>query len=385
MKQGIGSRKKTSVTVAKWKHPTFKYRVSWIQGGNARDKGFHRKKDAEAWAEEKEAELLAFGPLSDLTHDERSTVIDTRADLSRADMTLRNAVNIALDRHAKESVSDVPVSDLIQIVLRDREKAGRSERYLQDIQSRSKPFESAFGSRLVSSIERSEIETWLDSLGVAPRTRNNYLNTVRLLFNDAVSRKLCDENPATEITESKIIQKEAGIFTPEQMTEFIKVVDSSLLPAVLLSGFAGIRREEVSKLRWNAVNMAQKTIYISAEIAKLGKIRYVPIEDNLLEWLTPYADLTGPIWPPDGDGKLSRARAALKKKGHDTPENALRHSYGSYHLAEWNDINQTAQNMGNSPKMILESYRKAVPKSVASAYWSISPDPGNVVRFEKVS
>jgi len=55
--------------------------------------------------------------------------------------------------------------------------------------------------------------------------------------------------------------------------------------------------------------------------------------ENLKEWLLPYADRSGKLWPLSHmqfyrDLETARAKAGISK----WPSNALRHSYASYHL-----------------------------------------------------
>jgi hypothetical protein len=52
----------------------------------------------------------------------------------------------------------------------------------------------------------------------------------------------------------------------------------------------------------------------------------------------------------------------------------MRHSFGSYHVAQFNDIPALAVQMGNSPDIIERHYRKAVRPKEAHQYWSLTPD-----------
>ena len=55
------------------------------------------------------------------------------------------------------------------------------------------------------------------------------------------------------------------------------------------------------------------------------------------------------------------------------PSNALRHSFGSYHLARFNDAPALALQMGNSPAMIFKHYREVVRPQEAEKFWNIRP------------
>ena len=68
--------------------------------------------------------------------------------------------------------------------------------------------------------------------------------------------------------------------------------------------------------------------------------------------------------------EADRERAALLAKW---PQNALRHSFGSYHLARFPDAAALALQMGNSPAMIFKHYRELVKPADAAKYWEIKP------------
>ena len=98
--------------------------------------------------------------------------------------------------------------------------------------------------------------------------------------------------------------------------------------------------------------------------------------ENLKEWLLPYANRSGKLWPLEArvefyrDLETARANAGINK----WPSNALRHSYASYHLAYHQNAAALALQMGHtSQAMIFSNYREVVTKQDAERYWSITP------------
>ncbi|HMF46809.1 MAG TPA: hypothetical protein VKE29_09060, partial [Candidatus Udaeobacter sp.] len=75
-----------------------------------------------------------------------------------------------------------------------------------------------------------------------------------------------------------------------------------------------------------------------------------------------------------------RERATLRA---EWPQNALRHSFGSYHLAQFNDAAKLALEMGNSPSVIFRHYRQLVKPKQAERYWKLEPvaDGKQIVAF----
>jgi hypothetical protein len=54
-------------------------------------------------------------------------------------------------------------------------------------------------------------------------------------------------------------------------------------------------------------------------------------------------------------------------------QNALRHSFISYRLAEIQDVNRIALEAGNSPQMIFRHYRELATPEQARTWFAIGP------------
>ena len=65
----------------------------------------------------------------------------------------------------------------------------------------------------------------------------------------------------------------------------------------------------------------------------------------------------------------------------------MRHTFGSYRLAQCQDAAKVSLEMGNSPQMVFAHYRELVKPKDAERYWDIKPAPksGNVVAFEEAA
>ena len=67
------------------------------------------------------------------------------------------------------------------------------------------------------------------------------------------------------------------------------------------------------------------------------------------------------------------------------PNNGLRHSFGSYHVAHFQNLNMTALQMGHTTTdTLFKHYRNyRIRKKDADAYWELAPAPADkrVVAF----
>ena len=71
----------------------------------------------------------------------------------------------------------------------------------------------------------------------------------------------------------------------------------------------------------------------------------------------------------------NRLEKAKKSAGiTEWPNNALRHSFASYHLAAFQDASALALELGHSTtRMIFQHYRALVTRSAGESYWQIMP------------
>jgi integrase len=120
------------------------------------------------------------------------------------------------------------------------------------------------------------------------------------------------------------------------------------------------------------MDFSSKLIEVTASKAKSARRRFVKIPPNLLEWLRPYRQMRGKVTPIDYRELLDKARERAKIS--DWPNNALRHSFASYHLAKFTNASALALELGHTnSNLVFQHYRQVVRPSEAKRYWKIAP------------
>jgi hypothetical protein len=104
---------------------------------------------------------------------------------------------------------------------------------------------------------------------------------------------------------------------------------------------------------------------------------------NLREWLLPLRKHGGKIVPENFRKHFDSVRSAASIV--PWPDNALRHSYGSYHLKHFGNDALTRLQMGHwrDSAVLFGHYRRAVTRRNAERFWKLVPDvkAENVVSF----
>ncbi len=250
---------------------------------------------------------------------------------------------------------------------------GAGSRYLQECTYRLKRFIDVFAGA-ISDCTTAEIQAWLVGLPGSPRSRNNMRRLVVTLFNFAKQRGYLPRDRQTEadpVSKAKAASSKIGILEPDQMKSLLAKAEKSLVPYLVISGFAGLRQSELMRLEWEDVKFDQGLILVDAKKSKTGQRRLVPMQENLVKWLHSFRDSSGRIY--ESPRTLGRITSLAKELGIEWPHNALRHSYASYRLAVCKNAAEVAHEMGNSPQMVYQHYRELVTPVSATAWWAIRP------------
>jgi integrase len=275
------------------------------------------------------------------------------------------------------------VPEIVEELLTAKELEGVSKRHLEDRRARLRRFSGDFRGR-IDHITAADLDRWLNEMTISTRTKNNYRSALQQLFRFARSRRHLsrDERLATDdVAELRVKEGSIEIYTPPEMRLLLSQSPTKLLPFFVLGAFAGLRTQEIFRLEWSDVRFAQGVIEVAAAKAKTASRRLVPICRTLHQWLAPLKKRSGRVLKFNSYTPFDRTRAKYCDSGITThgrktkfewKNNALRHSYASYRLAEVKDAAQVALEMGNSPAMLFRNYRELVTEKQATEWFGLT-------------
>ena len=311
------------------------------------------------------------------------TAIRVMADNAMRKLTpFGKTIDDAVDhyvKHLKASEKSCTAEQLVKELLKAKKADGASWRTLDTLKCRLNGFAEEFDGMLVATITSKEIDEWLRSLPFSPVTRNHYRANVLSAFNFAIRSQYATENPVEGSVKAKVVGGTPGILTVEQAARLLEVSARELLPYFAIGLFAGLRRAELERLDWSEVDFESNLIHVKAEKAKTAQRRFVTIQPNLREWLLPYRKLKGDVTPKENYRQMFEAvRDAIGFDGRDDehvwPVNALRHSFASYHMAQFQNAAITSLELGHSNSRItFAHYRELVKPKEAARYWKLRP------------
>jgi integrase len=315
-----------------------------------------------------------------------TSAVSTIAEIVKLVGDLSGAIAAARFYKARnKTVTAKRVADVVAELLKVKESRGASVRYLNDLRFRLEKFSNAFQCN-IGNVETKSVQAWLDGMKrlngtkLSSQSYNNNKRVVYLLFEFAIARGYAIDNSVKTVESVKIRNGSVEIYTPAEIAKLLAAADSDFLPCLAIGAFAGLRSAEIERLKWQDIDLKSRHIIISADTAKTASRRVVPVADNLAAWLTPYAGRHGKVWSHSSIGFYKAQEATAKAAGVDWKQNALRHGFASYRLAQTQNAAQVALECGNSPKIIFAHYRELVKPADAVKWFAVTPDmPANVM------
>lgn len=292
----------------------------------------------------------------------------------------------------QESVTVAVAADAFRS---SKEAKGRSDRTSDYLKSVLDRLIRDFPDRIVSTFRTKELQNWIDKLKiirpndkrfgklVSPQTRVAYRTVCSGFFAYCKRQEWITDNPMDSVeVERARNTDEIRFWSPAEASALLSHADESIIPALAISLFSGIRTAELCRLTWAQVS--HDHIEVGKKMAKTKSRRLVPITSNLRLWLAEFrkdAKDSDPIFSGHWTGYPKLVSAACKKANIPRVHNGGRHSFISYRLALVKNDAQVAMEAGTSTAMIYQHYRALTDEKTAAAYFAIVPKASNVVPF----
>lgn len=271
------------------------------------------------------------------------------------------------------------IADVTAQFIAEKKRQGLSDYHIRDLDGRLSRFAADF-KLPINRIGHRELADWLNGLRderskkpISARTWNNYRAALAALFQFAKDRKYLPSDWAEldAVVPIKLKLARPEIFSPDQLSALLSAASDELRPAIAISAFAGVRSDEVLRLRWEDIKWEDGYIFLTREITKTSRTRKAPLPDNLVEWLKPWRESIGKVclYKNLSVGKTNVGR----RVGIKWKRNALRKSFISYRLASGITVDRVAEEAGNSPSVIHQSYLDLTTAAQAAKWFSIYP------------
>lgn len=326
-----------------------------------------------------------------LTLDERAFVLRWRGKLGGWD-----AITRILE--PMERATAITVESAVSKYLKAPRDRQLSKRHIDNLGYRLGAFAREFHGKSLSSLTPGRIHEYITAQGASAA---NHYRPIRALFNYAILQDWLAVNPLGRIPKPSARAAEKDLLTPAQMVkalricagvepgcvkdtsgELLTVRHESLLRSLIVGGLCGLRQSEAYRLDCADINVELGEIHVrKMKTAHSGMAeRHVVVPPNALEWLRwlQLPKYRGPqkfITHNEQSIRYPRNTLVETLGLSEWPHNALRRSFGSYHLAAFQNAAVTAELMGHTDARTTKAkYRVPRRREVGVEWFAITPE-----------
>ena len=215
--------------------------------------------------------------------------------------------------------------------------------------------------RKVRAISAQDCAQYIEMAFDTPRQRQKARLILSGVFGTAVKRGWCSENPVARVEAPRVVEKQVPILSPQEIVQLRQTAthyrNGSCAAAVGMMLYAGIRPHEVARLTWAQVDLRERAIYILPRHSKTGGARRVTIHKPLLRILRKRkGEDNGLICPRNWLHHWRELRrVAGWGCGRKWPQDALRHTFASYHLSHFRSYAELQLEIGHRDATLLRT------------------------------
>ena len=344
-------------------HGNLRWRVTHSLMGKRQQRFFSSRDDAREWMRSIEGGHDGFW--------ENRTVEEQRDIISAFNLVSEKGLSIyrcLLESSGRLNLNPIPIKEAASryseiLKRRSLRPASLAQTQLQLVQ-----LTRELDSQMCHSVTAGQLEMWFAKRKWTRSTVDGVIGKVGPFFTWCVREGYCVSNPCKAVKRPRSDDSPPSIFSPSEAKKLLKTAstfDSSFVPYLAIGLFAGVRPAEILRLKKSSIKRGY--IEITAASSKTRKRRLITISPNLKKWLEFDGD-----YPPLN--KRRRLAKLLKLAKLEWKPDIMRHSYASYHLAQFESADKTALEMGHrDTQMLFRHYRELVTKEEADCYWRINP------------
>jgi len=258
---------------------------------------------------------------------------------------------------------------------------------LSKLKQRVKRLVSVHGAKQVNELQPDDLRAVIFRAGSGLVNQDTDYRAMSCFLNWCVKQEYTPASPLAKVDNVQLERCEPEILTLSQVRALLNAAEAhgqgekrgALVPYIVLAMFCAIRPTELRRLTWDNVDIETQEITLSGKVAKMRGRRLVKIADNALAYLLPHVTKKRPFVGKNWRKDFAAIRTAAGLT--EWPQDIMRHTGISYHLAKHKHEGESAMWAGNSPVMIQKHYKGLVKEKDAAEFWNILPGPSVAVEL----
>ena len=261
-----------------------------------------------------------------------------------------------------------------------------------------------FGTRKLVRLKRIEIQEFVNSLSLAPKSVKNLHGCFRAILNQAILWGMLKENAAVGVRLPRVVRKPKELLQPQQIRQLIEALPWPTKAIVILIVHGSLRFGEVAALRWRCLQNDRLEIrerFYDGEFDETktqAGYRDVPLDAVMQDFLRQVWGMSRFRKPDDliftaVNGSPINRRNLLRRHLKPTLEKLglphcsfhdLRHLHSSLSMRAGASPEVTRDNMGHSTVDVTQNVytgtwweqRAAAVKGIGELIWGAAPGSG---------
>lgn len=271
---------------------------------------------------------------------------------------------------AEGGIIPITVREAVTTYIALREEDNLRQRSMEAWRYRLKPLVTHYPERPLHTLTAEELRA---TQAGSATSRNNTRRYYITFWGWALRQRHVLSNTASALTIALTDESLPRALTLDQVKALLLVTreqDPDLLPWLTIGLFSGLRNGELNRL--TALHLRNDRLHLDPTITKLRDRRILDLLPPLPAWLHLYP-LHGAARRPNHRKRWDALRTAAGIT--DWPQNALRHSFCTYHLAAYRDPGLTAHYTRHENQTTLHRhYIDLATHADGLRYFSLSPD-----------
>jgi integrase len=176
----------------------------------------------------------------------------------------REAAGIIAPRPLRDAAQR-PLLDHLHDLLADLHAQGNSQKHLANVEHRVGSLIQACGWKTAKDVTADKFQTWRKAQSLSAKTLNDYLDAARRLFNWMEKHGRLVGNPLKSVEKVATQGRETRhrrAFAEDEMKRLLNSVPAGRKALYLLAVHTGLRRGELTALRWGDVQLAAIEPYL---------------------------------------------------------------------------------------------------------------------------
>jgi len=344
------------------------YEVCWFKGKERKRKWYSTKANAKAKLTDlKKSEKKGQKDWESLKDDDREKLYAAWKRSQAGNYDLLTAC--LFFEKGGEPQEPIEFNQAADLFLKAKTSKGLRPESLKSYRSTFNQFGALNGSKKFDELTTEKVADWLDGQNYSIVRFNRALADLGTLRNwsekngYSVGRK----SPFASIERKLSDQTDVAILTVDEAASYLAkaVTVPECAAIVVLVLCCGLRVSEALQTRRQDIDLDDGIVTVRGQAAKLRARRICTLQPMALKWLKKALKVAT---LPLSQSVYDKARRANLDA---IPANSLRHSFCSYHLAQFKNIGETAEEAGNSAEMINKHYKELVRPKQAAKFWNI--------------